>query len=215
MHVRVTLGDDLADQDGVGLLLARPLDQVRHRHLGAEVHDLQLAVVLQALLTGPALDVEDRVDADGVGVGADAGPDDDELAVQGLPDGGVGLLGAEQRVLPLEDLDRGDVDDVADRAVDDEEREAVADGLGVHDHRGVHAHPAGELGGGALGALAGGQGQGERQLHHPVAGGVAVGTHHRRQAVGKAWEPGPGAGLGRTGVAHDCPPSRISLTGLT
>jgi hypothetical protein len=44
--------------------------------------DRHLAVVLQPLLPREPLDVEDRVDPHGVGVGADAGTDDDELAAQ-------------------------------------------------------------------------------------------------------------------------------------
>ena len=82
VQVRVALGDHLGDQDRVGLLLAGPLDELGHGDLGAEVHHLDLAVVLQALLPREALDVEDRVDADGVRVGADAGADDDEPAAQ-------------------------------------------------------------------------------------------------------------------------------------
>ena len=75
VQVGVALGDDLGDEDGVGLLRAGPRDELGDEHLRAEVHDLDLAVVLQALLAREALDVEDRVDADGVRVGADAGAD--------------------------------------------------------------------------------------------------------------------------------------------
>ena len=110
VQVGVLLGDDLADQDRVGLLGLGASDEVGHEDLGAEVDDLDLGVVLQALLPREALDVEDRVDADGVRIGADAGPHDDEPALERVPDPGVDLLGAEQRELPLDDLDLSQVD---------------------------------------------------------------------------------------------------------
>ena len=88
-------------------------DQVGHGDLGAQVDHPQLPVVLQALLPREALDVEDRVDADGVRVGADAGADHDELAPQPLPHRGVDLLGGQQRVVPLDHRHRGQVDEVA------------------------------------------------------------------------------------------------------
>ena len=87
------------------LLGPRPLDQLGHRDLGAEVHDLDLAVVLEPLLPREALDVEDRVDADRVRVGADAGADDDQPAAQRALDRGVDLLGGQQRVVALDHLD--------------------------------------------------------------------------------------------------------------
>jgi len=65
-----------------GLLRPRPFHQFRHRDLGAEVHHAQLPVVLQALLPGEALDVEDRVDAHRVRVRPDAAADDNQLAPQ-------------------------------------------------------------------------------------------------------------------------------------
>ena len=88
VQVGVPLGDDLGDQDSVGALRPGLLDQLRHQHLGAEVHHLDLAVVLQPLLPREPLDVQDRVDADGVGVGADAGADHDQLAAQSRLDRG-------------------------------------------------------------------------------------------------------------------------------
>ena len=190
-QVGVALGDDLRDEDGVGLLLAGGLDELRHGDLGAEVHDLELAVVLQALLPREALDVEDRVDADRVRVGADAAADHDQAPAHRALDRGVGLLGRQQRVVALDDLDGAGVDEVVDPAVDDEEGEALPHRLGVHDQRGVHAHLVGELHRGALGDLGVLDGQGEGQLHHAVAGGVAV----------------------RADQAH-LSPSRISVAGL-
>ncbi len=175
-QVGVALGDDLGDQHGVGLLLARGLDELGHRDLGTEVHDLELAVVLQALLAREALDVEDRVDADGVRIGADAAADHDQAPAQRSLDRGVGLLGREERVVPLDDLDGAGVDEVVDPPVDDEEGEALPHRLGVHDQRGIHAHLVGELHRGTLGHLGVLDGEGEGQLHHAVAGGVAVGA---------------------------------------
>ena len=70
-----------------------------HGDLGAEVHDLQLAVVLQALLPREPLDVQDRVDADRVGVGADAAADHDEASAQRGLHRRVHLLGRQQRVV--------------------------------------------------------------------------------------------------------------------
>jgi hypothetical protein len=61
-----------------------------------------------------------------VGVGADAGSDDDELAAQQLSDRQVGVLGRQERVLALDDVDLVEVDQVGRAAVDDEEREVGA-----------------------------------------------------------------------------------------
>ena len=180
-QVGVALGDDLGDQDGVGLLLAGALDELGHGDLGAEVHDLELAVVLQALLAREPLDVEDRVDADRVGVGADAAADDDQAAPQRALDRGVGLLGRQQRVVALDDLDGAGVDQVVHAAVDDEEGEALPHRLGVHDQGRVHAHLVGELDGRALGDLGVLDRQGEAELHHAVAGGVAVRADRARR----------------------------------
>jgi hypothetical protein len=82
VHVGVALGHDLGDEDGVRPLVDGALDELRDGDLGTEVHDLDLAVVLQALLPREPFDVEDRVDPDGVRVRPDAGADDDELAPQ-------------------------------------------------------------------------------------------------------------------------------------
>ena len=76
-------------------------------------------------------------------------------------------------------LDLADVDEVGDRAVDDEEGEVRAHGLGVHEQGRLQPHLGGELQGRALGALVVRQREGERDLHHAVAGGVAVGPHER------------------------------------
>ena len=86
-QVGVALGDDLGDEHGVGLLRAGPVHELRDGDLGAEVHDLDLAVVLQALLPREPLDVEDRVDAHRVRVGADAGADHDQSAAHRSLDG--------------------------------------------------------------------------------------------------------------------------------
>jgi hypothetical protein len=191
-QVGVALGDHLRDEHGVGLLLAGGLDQLRDGHLGAEVHDLELAVVLQALLPREPLDVEDRVDADGVGVGADAAAHDHQAAPQRTLDGRVGLLGRQQRVVALDHLDGARVDQVVDPAVDDEEREPLPHRLGVRDQRRVHPHLVGELEGRPLGDLGVLDRQREADLHHPVAGGVAVRADRTAHAS----------------------PSRISLAGL-
>ena len=101
--------------------------------------------------------------------------DDDQPAAQRALDRGVDLLGRQQRVVALDDLDRVGVDEVVDPAVDDEEREVRAHRLGVHDQRRVHAHLVGELQRGALGdAWSAGSGSVKLSLHHAVAGGVAV-----------------------------------------
>jgi hypothetical protein len=121
-------------------------------------------------------------------------------------DGGVDLLGRQQRVVALDDDDLAGVDDVVDPAVDDEEGEVGAHGLGVHEQRGVHAHLVGQLDRGALRDLGVRHRQGEGDLHHAVAGGVAVGHHHAR-----------GGPLGLVGrVGHHTPSfaSRISVAGL-
>ena len=78
----ILLGDDLADEDGIGALGSGALDEIGHEHLGTEIDHLDLPVVLEPLLAGEALDVEDRVDADRVRVRADAGADNDEFAPQ-------------------------------------------------------------------------------------------------------------------------------------
>ena len=99
-------------------------------------------------------------------------------------------LAGQQRVLALDDLDLVEVDEVGDRAVDDEEGEVRPHRLRVHQQRGLHAHLGGELERGALGALVVRQRQGERQLHHAVAGGVAVGAHDRRRESATTWSSG-------------------------
>ena len=166
-QVCVALGHDLGDEHGVGLLGTGPLDQLGHRDLGAEVHDLELAVVLEALLPREPLDVEDRVDADRVGVGADAAADHDEAATQRPLHRRVDLLGREQRVVALDHLDLAGVDQVVDPAVDHEEREVRAHRLGVRDQRRVHAHLVGELDGGTLGDLGVRHRQGEASCTMP------------------------------------------------
>jgi hypothetical protein len=82
VDVGVLLGDDLADENGIGLGRASLGDQVGDEHLSPQVDDGDLGVVLQPLLPREALDVEDRVDPDRVSVGADAGADDDQPAAQ-------------------------------------------------------------------------------------------------------------------------------------
>ena len=186
-QVGVALGDDLGHEDGVGLLLAGALDELGHGDLGAEVHDLELAVVLQALLPREPLDVEDRVDADRVGVGADAATDDDQAAPERALDRGVGLLGRQQRVVALDDLDGARVDEVVHAAVDDEEGEALPHRLGVRDEGGVHAHLVGELDRRALGDLGVLDREGEGELDHAVAGGVAVRADRARLLA--HWSP--------------------------
>ncbi len=80
----------------------------------------------------------------------------------------------QQRVGPLLDVDRVEVDQVPHAAVDDEERVAAVDGVAVHDHRGLDAHLGRQLQCGALRPGTGRHGQRERRLHHAVAGRVAV-----------------------------------------
>lgn len=50
VDVSVLLGDDLADQDGVGVGGAGLGDEFGHEDLGAEIDDGDLGVVLQTLL---------------------------------------------------------------------------------------------------------------------------------------------------------------------
>jgi hypothetical protein len=200
--VGVALGDHLGDQHRVRLLRDRPLDQLGHGHLGAEVHHLELPVVLQALLPREALDVEDGVDADGVCVGADAAADHHQTPPHRALDGRVGLLRGEQRVVTFDDLDGAGVDEVVDPPVDDEEGEALPHRLGVHHQGGVHAHLVGELGGGALRDLGVRHGQREAELHHAVAGGVAVRADRAAGVVGRACRD------------HGHRPSRISVAGF-
>ena len=64
------------DQHRVSPRRPRAFDQIRHAHLGTEVDHRELAVVLETFLPGDALEVEDRVDADRVGIGPDARADD-------------------------------------------------------------------------------------------------------------------------------------------
>jgi hypothetical protein len=109
-----------------------------------------------------------------VRVGADAGAHHVQPAAQPALDGGVDVLGRQQREVPLDDLHLVGVDQVVHPPVHDEEGVSVAHLPGVHQHRRVHAHLAGELQRGALGALVVRDRQRERQLHHPVAGGVPV-----------------------------------------
>jgi hypothetical protein len=109
-----------------------------------------------------------------VRVGAHGRADDDQLAAQRAADLQVGLLGRQQRVLALDDLDGRHVDEVADPPVDDEEGEVRPHRLGVHDHRGVEAHLVRELQCRALGLGVLGDRQREAELHHAVTRRVAV-----------------------------------------
>lgn len=118
-----------------------------------------------------------------MGVRADARTDDDELATQPLTDGGVDLLGGQERVVALVDGDLGEVDEVGHRAVDDEEGVRLADGGGVHEQGRIQAHLPGELQRPAVGELAVRDGQAEGQLDHAVPGRVAVRTDDRRLVV--------------------------------
>jgi hypothetical protein len=110
--VRVPLRHDLADEDRVGAFRLRPGDEVWDRDLGAEVHDSDLPVGLQALLPRVALDVEYRVNADGVSVGPYARANDDELAAKAGANAQVYLRRRQQRELPLGDRHLGQVDQV-------------------------------------------------------------------------------------------------------
>jgi hypothetical protein len=103
----------------------------------------------------------------------------------------VHLLGAQQREVPFDDLHLLGVDQMVHPPVHDEEGEAVTHRPGVHQQRRIHAHLGGQLHRGALGPLVVRDRQRERQLRHPVAGGVPVRPHD----------------------AHR-PPSSASVTGL-
>ena len=81
-----------------------------------------------------------------------------------------------QLELALDDVDIADVDEVLDRPIDDEEGEVGTHRLGVNDHRRVDAHLVREQLRSALGPLVVRQRQGEGDLHHAVARGVAVRT---------------------------------------
>jgi hypothetical protein len=113
-----------------------------------------------------------------VRVGADAAADHDQPAAQRPLHGQVDLLGREQRVVALDDLDLVGVDEVVHPAVDDEEGVLRPHRPAVHDQRWFHAHLVGELDRGALGDLGvralTADGQREAHLHHAVAAGVAV-----------------------------------------
>jgi hypothetical protein len=95
LQVRVALRDHLRHQHRVGPPLPGRLHQIRYGHLRAHVRHRQLPVVLETLLAGDALEVEDRVDADGVRVGADARADHVEPPAQCPLDRRVHLLGAQ------------------------------------------------------------------------------------------------------------------------
>src|SRR3954452_18841689 len=58
-YVRLALGDHLRHQDRIRLLRLRPAYQFGYGDLSTEIHHLELAVVLQALLPREALDVQD------------------------------------------------------------------------------------------------------------------------------------------------------------
>ena len=143
-------------------------------------------------------------------------PDDDELAAQPLLDLRVDLLRGQQGELPLDDDDVADVDEVGDRAVDDEEREVGAHRLGVHEQRGLQPHLRGQLQGRPLGALVVRERKREGDLDHAVAGGVAV-RPHERTAGAQAQLVGVGvlhAALRVVGVAssrHRVAPSSSSV----
>ena len=178
-QVGVALGDHLADQHGVGVLSLGAGHQVRHADLGAHVHDPDLPVVLKPLLPRVSLHVEDRVDAHGVRVGADARTDHHELAAERRTDPQVHLRRREHGELPLGHGHGRQVDNVADPPVDDEEREVRPHPLGMHDHRRVQPHLGRELQRGAFGPgplrlVTERHGQRERELHPPVPRGVAV-----------------------------------------
>jgi hypothetical protein len=194
--VRVALGHHLADQHRIGALRGGRGHQAGHLDLSAQVDHPDLPVVLQAFLPRVPLDVQDRVDAHGVRVGADAGADHDQLAAERGADAPADLGRGQQRVLPLGHGDLGQVDQVADPAVDDEEREVRSHALGVHDHGRVQPHlgrqlERGAIGQGALGRAPVRHRQRERHLHPAVPGGVAVGADNahgwsrsRRSAAG-------------------------------
>ena len=178
----IALRDDLGDQHGVGTLSLRSRDQGRHGDLGPEVDDLQLAVVLKAFLPRKPLDVQDRVDSDRVGISADAGSDHDQPPPQGLLDRVVDLVRGEQWVVPLDDLDSREVDQVTDPAIDHEEREALPHRMGMGDQRGLDPHLLRQLQGSPICGLGVSDGKRERDLNHPVTGRVAVRPDQLRQA---------------------------------
>ncbi len=186
-QVRVALGHHLADQHRIGVLGRRPGHQVGHADLRPHVHHPDLPVVLQALLPRVPLDVEDRVDADRMRVGADAGADHDQLAAKRRADPQVHLGGGQHRELPFGHGNSRQIDNVADPAVHNEEGEVGPHPLGVHHHRGVQAHLARELQGsafgpGPFGLIAERDRQRERHLHPAVPRGVTVRAHNSGQA---------------------------------
>jgi hypothetical protein len=82
--VAALLRDDLRREHRVDRAIAREAHEVLDRDLAAEVEDLELLVALEAVVALVALHVEDRVDADRVRVGPDAGAGDAHLAPDAL-----------------------------------------------------------------------------------------------------------------------------------
>jgi hypothetical protein len=157
------------------------------------------------------LDVEDGVDADGVRAATDGRADHHEFPAQARPDPPVDLGGGHQRELTARDLHVGEVDQVPDGAVDDEEGEVRAHRLGVHHHGRFQAHLGRELRRGTfrerpLLLAARRQRQRERDLDPPVAGGVPVRPDHRVALLRGAHD--------RPASRNCSRPSRNSLAGL-
>src|SRR5262249_25284559 len=104
----------------------------------------------------------------------DAGAHHDELAPQQLPHREVHFLGGQQRVLPLDDVHCGQVDQVPHPPVHHEERERRPHRLAVHHHRRVHAHLVRQLQRRPVPPRPPPHRHAERPLPHPVPRGIPV-----------------------------------------
>ena len=143
VHVQVLLRDRLRYEDDVGPHAYRFGDQRFVGDLASEVAHLESAVGLQPRVAVISLVIEDRIDADAVGIGADARADD---ANRAAPLGGktlYGALGAD----PIVDFvvaDRSRVDRVLHLAVDDVVRGLRGETDVMDDFRLAQAHLPGD-----------------------------------------------------------------------
>ena len=174
LDVDILLGDGLAHQQHVGVDLLGLLQKVLVEHLGAEVVALDHLIALQPVVAREALAVHDRVDADGVGVGAGGGPHHDDLAPDVLPDVGVDLLHLHRLVLDGLHLNFRVIDGVGAGAVHDVKRESLVQRPGVGHVRLADAHLLAEQPRGLHALFVVGDGQGEAELHLAVVHRIAV-----------------------------------------
>ena len=109
LFVAVSLGDDLAHEDHVGVESSCSLGELLVLDLGSEVEGLEPFVALESLVAPVALVVQDRVDADGVRVRAGARSHHDDLSSEPRLDAVLDFFAREGLGAKLRDVDLGHV----------------------------------------------------------------------------------------------------------